>query len=253
MPPIAATAISAAGGAPGVWGCVATPVHFIAGISAVSMPPDGRLTLSAADAAALAADFNRVFAGAEARLVVGRAAVLLCVFDRPFEVATHDPDTMAGRDVFAFQAAGPDAAHLRRLMSEMEMWLFEHELNRARVATALRPISGLWLWGGGSLTSGPPTVQGWTAGQDPFFAAFGDQAQFPPVAGAGVVVCDDQPGSSTWIEVERDWLEPAVTALRARRIQQIDLSSGARRWRVDTVQNWRFWRRPRPWWEYFDE
>jgi hypothetical protein len=68
-----------------------------------------------------------------------------------------------------------------------------------------------------------------------------------------VVVCDDQPGSGTWSEVERDWLEPAATALRARRIQRIDLSSGARRWRVGTVQNWRLWRRPRPWWEYFDE
>ena len=251
-PPIAATAIRALGGAVGVWGCVATPIHFVAGMSAVSMPPDGRLRLSADDAAALAADFNRVF-GAEARLVVGRAAVLLCVFDRAFEVVTHDPDTMAGRDVFAFQAAGPDAAPLRRLMSEMEMWLFDHDLNRARAARALRPISGLWLWGGGRLDSAPPNVRGWTAGKDPFFAAFGDQAQFPPAAGAGVVVCDDHPGSCTWVGVERDWLEPAVSALRARRIQRIELSCGARRWRVDTVRNWRVWRRPRPWWEYFDE
>lgn len=253
LPSIAGTALAAAGGAAGEWGCIATPVHCVAGMSAVTMPQNGRLSLSQGDAAALAADFNRVFSGAGARLVVGRAAVLICVFDRALEVATHDPDAVAGGDVFGFQPAGTDAPQLRRLMSEMEMWLFDHEINRGRAAAALQPITGLWLWGEGAVASSPPAVQGWTAGRDPFFAAFGDQAQFPSAAGAGVVVCDDTPGSSTWADIERRWLAPAAAALRARRIRRLDLCAGGLRYSVAGGPNWRVWRRSRPWWEFFDE
>ena len=253
LPSIAGTALAAVGGAPGEWGCIATPVHCVAGMSAVVMPPDGRLTLGAVDAAVLAADFNRVFSGAGARLVVGRAAVLICVFDRALRVATHDPDAVAGADVFSFQPAGRDAPQVRRLMSEMEMWLFDHELNRAREAAALPPITGLWLWGEGAVAPAPPVMQGWTAGRDPLFAAFGDQAQFPAAAGAGVVVCDDTPGSNSWPDVERRWLAPAAAALRARMIQRLDLCGGRLRCSVAAGPSWRFWRRPGPWWEIFDD
>ncbi len=255
LPSIAGTALAAVGGGgvAGGWGCIATPVHCIAGMTAVAMHADGRLTLNDAQAAVLAADFNRVFAGAGVRLVVGPAAVLICVFDRALEVATHDPEAVAGGDVFGFQPAGRDAPRLRRLMTEMEMWLFEHEINRAREAGGLRPITGLWLWGEGAAAPALPTLQGWTAGRDPFFAAFGDQAHFPAVAGAGVVVCDDHPGSLTWPDFERRWLAPAVEALRSRRIRRLDLGAGRLCRSVVGGFHWRLWRRPVPWWESFDE
>ncbi|MDP8986722.1 MAG: hypothetical protein M3N97_17110, partial [Pseudomonadota bacterium] len=161
-PPIAPTALATASssvspsnGAPGTapepWCCIATPVHLSAGMTSVTMPQDGLVELRAAEAKLLAEDFNRTFVGAGMRLVVGRAATLVCVFDRTLQVATHDPESMAGQDVFAFQPAGSDAPRLRRLMSEMEMWLFDHAVNRARTREGALPITGLWLWGGGAI------------------------------------------------------------------------------------------------------
>jgi len=236
---------------PAAWACVATPVHLRAGMHSVTMAADGIVKLAPGEAAALSADFNRVFRGAGVRLLVGRGAVLSCLFDERIEAATHDPEEVAGNDVFGFQPAGPGGARLRRLMSEMEMWLFDHPVNLARVARERPPVTGLWLWGGGPADEAPPSLQGWCAGQDPFFSAFGSESEYPRAAASGVVVCEDRPGSHEWLEVERRWLIPAVAALRSGRLERIDLSAAHRRFSVPKGLHLRFWRRPRPWWESY--
>ncbi len=240
---------AAAQAAPGAWVCVATPVHLLAGMSSVSLPEDGIVELSADDARLLAVDFNRVFAGAGVGLSVGRAATLLCVFDRTLDVAARDPEGAMGRDVFEFQPVGSDAPRLRRLMTEIEMWLYDHKVNRERAALGRQPVTGLWLWGGGTTNSQMPTVHGWVAGRDPFFAAFGAQMRFPPEASSGVVVCSDYPGSSTWLDTESRWLAPVASGLHSGRIERLELSVAERRFTVTRGRNWRFWRRPKPWWE----
>ncbi len=290
LPSVAATLLQAGGAAepvPGSWACVATAVHFSAGMSTVTLPGDGILRLSPDEAQALAADFGRVFDGAEVRLSVrlapslaasepaspapnrpaslpasrsashstshstSRSPKLLCVFEQPLEVVTHDPEDMVGHDVFAFQPSGPAAPRLRRLMSEMEMWLFDHEVNRARAAIARPSITGLWLWGGGPKGEAVPAVHGWTAGDDPFFAAFGGEPEMPRATDAGVIVCAEQPGSSDWLAVEQRWLAPAAAALRAGRIERLALSAGERCFNVGRHAHLRFWRRPKPWWESY--
>lgn len=257
MPPIAAAALRAASqgtaarGLPGAWGCVATPVHLQAGLSRVCMAADGILELDPAEADALVADFNRVFSGAGMQLVRGRENLLLCIFDAPLRVTTIDPQEVLGQDLWAFLPGGADAPRLRRLMSEIEMWLHEHTVNADRRARAQPPISGLWLWGEGAADTPLPTVQGWAAGNDPLFAAFGNASQYPIAAGAGVVVIADLPGTAAWREAEQRWLLPAIAELRAGRLKRIDLSLGQRCFSVSARGRWRFWRRPRPWWEAF--
>jgi len=253
LPAIAAAMVREAGCGtdPSAWACIATPVHLSAGMRSVAMAADGILNLAPGEAAALSADFNRVFGGAGVRLSVGRGALLCCLFDDRIEVITHDPEEVAGNDVFDFQPTGPDGARLRRLMSEMEMWLFDHPVNRARAAQETQPVTGLWLWGGGSAGEALPPVRGWCAGRDPFFAAFGSELEYPRAADSGVVVCAEQPGSDDWLEVERRWLVPAIAALGSGRLQRLELSAAGRRFNVGKGPNLRFWRRPRPWWESY--
>jgi hypothetical protein len=251
VPPVAGAALGAAGGAPGEWSCIASPVHCVAGMTSVTLPRDGCLTLNREETAALAADFNRTFAGGGSRLIDGRAGVLVCRFEQALEVETRDPEGVAGSDVFGCLPTGRDGPRLRRLMSEMEMWLFEHRINRARGARGLPPVTGLWLWGAGAVPAVPPVGSGWSAGRDPLFAAFGDAQSLPSPPGAGVLVSDDTPGSATWPEVERRWLAPAAAALASGALDRLELCAGARLVRVTGGWNWRVWRRPRPWWEYF--
>ncbi len=253
MPPVAAGALKGVN-APvrGRWASVATPVHLTAGMTSVSMPRDGILTLEPDEAGALAADFNEVFAGSGVRMAVGRAATLMCLFDEALEVETHDPESVLGHDVFEQQPAGVHGPRLRRLMSEIELWLFDHPKNRARRAHGRSAITGLWLWGGAEIGTAVPAVHGWTAGQDAFFSAFGAAIRWPTEGGNGVVACAFEPGSVEWEAIESGWLSPAAAALRSRRIQRLELSAAGVRISVMPGLNLRFWRRPRPWWESFE-
>jgi hypothetical protein len=234
----------------GVWVCVATPVNLVAGMSNVTMGEQGILSLSVREAAALAADFNRVFVGAGVKMIAS-GSLLLCVFDREMDVNTHEPEAAAGSDVFDYQPSGRDASRMRRLVSEIEMWLFDHAINRERAAKSLPAITGLWLWGGGAANVELPRPDGWVTGLDPLFAAFGNLAAFPSDSGSGVVVSAHRPGSSEWHETETRWLLPAVESLRTGRIARLELSGGDRRVTLTKIFNWRFWRRPRPWWESY--
>ncbi len=250
VPPVATAALGTGSSTPtGAWAFVATPVHFVAGMSSVSMDADGILELGQAEADALVADFNRVFAGAGMRLGRGREGLLLCIFDAPLRVTTTAPEEMLGRDVWAFLPRGADAAQVRRLMTEIEMWLYEHALNEHRRARAAPVISGLWLWGGGATDRALPAVQGWTAGDDPLFMAFARRSEYAGAAGSGVVSVSDWPGAPGWHSLEKRWLAPAAADLRSGRLKRLDLSAADRCFSVSARATWRFWRRARPWWE----
>ena len=90
---------------------------------------------------------------------------------------------------------GPDSARVRRLMSEIEMFLFDHAVNESRRRREALAVSGLWLWGGGAADEQLPAVDGWTAGNDPLFAAFAAQAHYPSSAGSGASAGDLGRGS----------------------------------------------------------
>jgi hypothetical protein len=154
-------------------------------------------------------------------------------------------------------------------MSEMEMWLFDHPINRERLARGAPAITGLWLWGGGPSLAALPEIRGWTAGNDPFFGSFAAAdlggephahgaatraakagAAIGDGAGHGVVVVDACPGTPTWDEAEARWLRPALARLRSGTLDRLELSSGD--WLFGVKARWRFriWRKTLPWWEH---
>lgn len=45
---------------------------------------------------------------------------------------------------------GATTASFRNLLSEIEMALHEHEVNRRRVEQGQQPVNSLWIWGGGT-------------------------------------------------------------------------------------------------------
>jgi hypothetical protein len=247
MPAVAPTALYADGAeVNGLWVCIAAPVHYVAEMNNVRLAQDGILTLRREEAEALALDFNRVWSDSGLRLSVGRSAHLYCVFDQALNVTTRDPEDVIDRHIEEYLPAGLNAPNLRQLMSELEMWLFEHAVNRARAAQGLAPISGLWLWGGGAVLSSLPTVQGFCGGEDVFFNAFKGEKY-----DGGVIVAKDLPGSRAWQHIESQWLKPAVALLRSGRISRLDLSAGNRCCMLSRRATWRLWRRPKPWWESF--
>jgi hypothetical protein len=248
LPPVAALAMRAAGMAPqAAWVCLATPVHYLAELSNVRFAGDGMLSLEAAEAQALALDFNRLWSGAGVQLWAA-ANRLFCGFDAALETTTQDPELARGRHLHDFLPAGRDAPRLRGLMSEMEMWLFDHAVNERRRRASQLPISGLWLWGGGPALASLPEVRGAAGGEDLLVEAFGATGERL----ADVMVVEAAPGGPDWRDLESSWLEPTLTDLRRGRLRQLELSAGERRFVVSARWRRRFWRRAKPWWEYFD-
>jgi hypothetical protein len=280
MPAVAAAALCAARaavdtdpvdtGPSAAWVCVATPVHYVAEMTSVRLPADGMLSLMPADAETLGADFNRVWKGSGIRMTAAayeasvstgavctapvstaaQSAQLFCIFDRAFEVLTRDPEDVLDRHIEEFLPTGTDSPRLRQLISETEMWLFEHAANRARSELGLPTINGLWFWGGGAPIASLPTVQGWSAGDDLFFNAVGFQRTEEIPCGVVAVAC--VPGSDRWHEVESRWLRPAMIKLRAGKIQRLQISAADRCFTLTARGLRRFWRRTKPWWESFE-
>jgi len=250
LPAIAAAALCADGGAPdAAWACLATPVHYVAEMTSVRLSEDGILSMKPAAAATLAADFNRVWNGSGVRLLAGKSSSLYCIFDQLLNVTTRDPQDVLDRHIEEYLPTGADAPRLRRLMSELEMWLFEHGENSARATASLRRISGLWLWGGGAPLASLPRVQGWAVGDDVYFSAL--SAPRSETSDSGVIVSAATPGSDEWHEIESRWLKPAAAQLRAGRLSRLEISAGDRCFSLTARAIRRFWRRSKPWWESF--
>jgi hypothetical protein len=251
MPSIAATALRADREAvDAAWVCMATPVQYVAEMTRVRLPEGGILSLAPAAAESLAADFNRVWSGAAVRLTAAGSGQLFCLFDRPLSVMTRDPFRVLGQSIEDYLPVGEDAAVLRQLISETEMWLFEHGVNRIRSDANLPVVNGLWFWGGGAPLSSLPKLQGWVGGDDVFFNAFGARPQ--PGLGSGVVITGCAPGGEGWSDMELRWLRPAVDQVRRGGLSRLEISALDRRFTVTSMGSRRFWRRGKPWWEFLE-
>jgi hypothetical protein len=251
MPGIAAAALCGElGPIDGAAVLIASPVHCEAGMVSVRMSADGLISLDPSEASRLAQEFNRDFTDGAQRLVAAPSGRLFCVLASPLTASTHDPLAVCGRDIGPLLPDGPDGARLRRLMSEIEMWLFEHPTNRARVARGVAPLTGLWLWGGGSPLATLPQLAGWTAGRDALFGAWPATPVFPHAARPGVIVLDAAPGSASWPGLQDAWLVPALAALRSGRIRQLELGIAEQSLALRAGWSLRLWRRARPWWQY---
>jgi hypothetical protein len=145
---IAAAAIDAAATARGTatsW--IATAVHLSAGLTRVHLDHRGILRLPRAQQSALAADFTYVFGSSGYELTPLPSGDFLLTTPGITPVSTTEPARCAGGEVAQGLPDGTAAGPLRRLLTEVEMWLHGQALNDARRAQGMLPVTALWLWG----------------------------------------------------------------------------------------------------------
>ncbi len=241
---------------------LATPVHLEARLDHARLTDRGLLRLEAAERAHWCEEFNRVFAPQFVLRDCGERAFQLVGLD-PANTPTQDPARLLGAEIGpALPGAGAPA--LRRLWTEIEMWLHGSPLNAAREKARQRRISALWLWGnepGPSADSGGEIASFVCRGSDPLIEGLalrsGDSgkagslsemsvaadhvfAEFAPLTGG-----PDESLSA----LERNWFAPARAALEARRLEYVQVVANDRVFRVHAGQSWKFWRRRRNWLE----
>jgi hypothetical protein len=224
---------------------VVTPVHLLAELTQVRLPVGGLMTLSAAEAAALAEDFNRTWRDAGVKFAV-RGHNMAMGFEQQLSVESTDPEIIQGHHLDEFLPRGRDAGSIRRLQSEIEMWLHSHPVNEARRARRELKISGLWLWGFGAVPKSLPTESISALGEDPVFSAY----EAKPGSVANLLITPASPGEEAWQALASLWLSDAFKDLRAGNIEALYLSAGFKLFEIRRQQLSRFWRRARPWWQY---
>lgn len=172
-----------------------------------------------------------------------------------------------GRDIRHFLPAGEDGARWRKRLNEAQMLLHAHPLNAAREAAGKPPVNSIWPWGGGTLSRplGAPCDR--LYGNDPLARGLAISAGIPhaplPPAFPQKAEPDDAPlfvvenlgdtmrqeaARGTALErLDRDWLAPAVAALRRGSIGRLTVIAPGERGAVEITLSrpdlWKFWRR----------
>ncbi len=242
---------------------LATPVHYLAGLDTLRLHPAGLLATTLEEQCALSADFEQVFQGSGWALRVTERRELLLAGPLADGVRSQDPARFLGGVVREGVPQGVGAAAVRRLMSEMEMWLHEHPLNQRRLAAGQLPISGLWLWGGGMACTATPRALPPLYGEDLATEGLWQLASAPSsprpaqwsalpepdTAGAVVIVpVLSGAGPEALQQIEHEWVAPLLRyALQSG--SKATLLCADKRFTLAAGARWRFWRREQPWWE----
>jgi len=269
LPPASVAAAAAEVPAPALW--LAEPLSLTEGIGRVHLERRGRLRLEAAEAARLAEDFNALYAGSGLTLEGLPGGTLLLGAPAGEPVRTFDPARLPAESLAERLPEGPGAAVLRRLGSELEMWLHTHPLNAERAARGAPGVSQLWIWGGGAGAAAPlpgPSLRAEVYGVEAYLAGLaalgGGALRAPPQAAAAVLgtpaarrLCAlevrealGRAGQADLVsalaDLDQRWIAPAVMALGAGTLERLWLLANDRAWRLRRRDLWRRWRRGRP-------
>jgi hypothetical protein len=237
-------------------------VHLLAGLDTLRLHPAGLLATSLEEQVALSADFEQVFQGSGWALRATQRRELLLEGPPAESITSQDPARFLGRAVREGVPQGVGAAALRRLMSEIEMWLHEHPLNLRRMAAGALPINGLWLWGGGSAASPRvrqlPPLFGEDLAAEALWQLAGQSIQPLPASWAalpdtrerGAVLIVPVPsgaGPDGLLGLEQQWIAPLLA--HALQGGGATLLCANKRFTLGGGARWKLWRREQAWWE----
>ena len=174
--------------------------------------------------------------------------------DDPLATAQYPAIVIDQQRPDEFMPSGEESGSYRKLRSEVEMALHDHEVNLRRQSEGLPPINSLWLWGGGFAPEQHTEPHPPLFGDDPLLKGYW-------LSKTGVVA--DWPGSIAACleaslagfvavpnagENDVDWIEPCLHELRAAlwsgRVSKLVLIiADGHEIHVQRSNRWRFWRR----------
>ena len=242
------------GDRPTVWVAAADPVYLEPRLDHLCLHAlDGEATLMA-DLWTLLDYLQETLADNER---FGFARIGSCGYvraDDPLATAQYPAIVIDQQRPDEFMPSGEESGSYRKLRSEVEMALHDHEVNLRRQSEGLPPINSLWLWGGGFA----PEQN--TEPRPPLFA---DNPMLKGYWFSKTGVVSDWPGSIAACleaslagfvavpnagENDVDWIEPCLHELRAAlwsgRVSKLVLIiADGHEIHVQRSNRWRFWRR----------
>lgn len=137
------------GDRPAVWIAAADPVYLEPQLDRLRLHALGPDALSGSEIGALF-DYLQRRLGDDAGYGFARLGTRGYLrTNSPIETSAAPSEAIDGLEPDAFMPEGTGAAGYRRLLSEIEMALHDHEINVLRSEAGDTPVNSLWIWGGG--------------------------------------------------------------------------------------------------------
>ena len=248
------------------WLC-ADPVHLRADVDSAILVEAEHLALEDAEARALAADLEAMFAGDGWRFEVVDAAHWYAL--PPVALVPPElPGTRetAGGDVGPHFRNADQSVGWKRFYAELQMMLVQSETNRRRESRGMTPVNALWFWGGGVRGSVGPRAVSAVQGNDAVLGGMAQAAGLTPSApdpdavpgeGGDVLVHldalhraaaydDIEAFQSALAQLDAEWFAPLAQALEDRRLDAVLLYADGRRWEAHRRRGLARWRREVP-------
>ncbi len=250
------------------WLC-ADPAHLRFEQTTLVLGETGAMTIDPAEIAELTTLLAPPLAEAGTlRLMPSGFAYL--ELDASAAIMTTPPSAAIGRRADTVDLRGAEAMRWRRLANEIQMLLHDHPLNQRRVAAGRPAINSLWFWGSGTMPLQRPCPWDAVWGEGPLLAglaAWGEIAWGPTAKkftdlhrehGDVLVTIDallkptQEFDAYQWraalLQLEQDWLAPALRGLRDGHLQRLTLIAlgDEARFELTVTRNdrFRFWRNP---------
>lgn len=250
------------------WWLRVDPVHLRVDTDHARLFGPQVLALTAAEAGALVARLNDQLGDDPAIEAPAPGRWYLRLGHAP-ALDTWPLPVVAGRNVNPFLPAGADAPSWRGWLTEIQMLLHDAPVNAEREAAGRLPANSVWPWGGGARPR-TATAPARVIAADPLTRGLARLAGAAAVADADGAALREGPAGTTlvadfgareplvhgeidaWLEavarLEHTWLAPALAALRAGRLQRLELEAGdGRRFTLARRDLLRLWRRDRGW------
>jgi hypothetical protein len=244
------------------WLC-ADPVSLRLTTAQVLLLPD--VKPSSDEAAALCASLNGHFAGMGLYFSAPHPLRWYVQVDTEPQMTTTPLRQVAWGDAKLHTPQGADALRWQRIATEAQMLLHAHPLNQARIERGELPINSLWFWGGGRAMPLAPSASA-VGGDYGLVGAFARAAGMQPVDSLQAML-DGQSANGLWVclapgealqrgdlyawrevvqQVEQQFAQPLLKALRAGRLQRLSLEvsqeDAVHRFELTRAAAWKLWR-----------
>jgi hypothetical protein len=134
----------------GAWAFI-TPCHWLVSANNISMSGQALQDFTPQESQSVLEAMQPYFAEDGITLHYDQTDRWLACGDIFHALPTASLDRVVGRNVENWMPRAPAAAKLRRLQNEMQMLLYHHPVNDARMARGVLPINSFWLSGTGTL------------------------------------------------------------------------------------------------------
>lgn len=233
----------------------ADPVHLIADRDQLVMLPQAVLAATPEEMRQIAAAFNKDYAAEGYQLEFPEPARGYLQVPADWHCHSRSPASVAGQAMTEFMPSGPDEDAVRKLMTEIQMWLHLHPVNLARETSGQPTINSLWLWGGGRLTERLTQSPARIVASLPLVCGLGMLAgqtteswpadmKVPGMQGEWLIALSIRDFAGDVSRLARELMEPLWHALQRGRLHQIRFyPGGSRIYKLTRVGAHRFWRR----------